>query len=75
MLITEKDGSILDMTNISKSGIFKLDLTIMDIPSKSEVNKLIVKIKNNSGVKKKYYVNQYLESFAATGELENIIFY
>jgi hypothetical protein len=60
-VVTESDGSILDMTSISTTGVYNLDLTIMDTPSLSEVKKLIIEVKNNSGSKVKYLVKQYLK--------------
>ncbi len=74
VLITESDGSILDMTNISATGIFKLDLTIMDMPSQTEVKKLILEVKNKSGAKRKFAVKKYLNTFADTVLLRPIIF-
>ena len=72
--LTESDGSILDMSNISAAGIFKLDLTIMDMPSQPEVKKLILEVKNKSGAKRKFAVKKYLKTFADTVLLRPIIF-
>ena len=74
VLITESDGSILDMTNLSTAGIYKLDLTIMDMPSQSEVKKLILEVKNKTGSKRKFAVKKYLDTFADTVLLRPIIF-
>ena len=74
VLITESDGVILDMTNISSSGEYTLDLTIMDLPSQPEVNKLIVEVKNKSGTKKKYKLTNYLTKFEDTVLLRTIVF-
>jgi hypothetical protein len=74
VLITERDGSILDMTNISADGVYKLDLTIMDNPSHSEVKKLIIEVKSKSGTKRKYAVKKYLNTFGDTVLLRPIIF-
>ncbi len=73
VIIKESDGSILDMTDISASGFYNLDLTIMDTPSQSEVKKLIVEVKNKSGVKKNYSVSQYLNIFDDTVLLKPIV--
>lgn len=73
VLVTESDGSILDMTDISAAGIYKLDLTIMDTPSRSEVNTLILEVKNKSGTKRKFLVNRYLVTFDDTVLLKPII--
>ena len=61
VVLTESDGSILDIAGISTDGVYKLDLTIMDTPSLSEVKKLSIEVKNNSGSKIKYPVKEYLE--------------
>jgi len=74
VLITESDGSILDMTNISAAGVYKLDLTIMDTPSHSEVKKLIVEVKNKTGAKRKFLVKKYLNVFDDVVLLKPIIF-
>lgn len=74
VLITESDGSILDMTNLSAAGVYKLDLTIMDTPSQSEVNKLILEVKNKAGTKKKYQVKQYLKVFDEKVLLRPVVF-
>ena len=74
VLVTESDGSILDMTNLSATGVFKLDLTIMDEPSQSEVHKLILEVKNKAGKKKKYQVKHYIKVFNDTVLLRPISF-
>lgn len=74
VLITESDGSILDMTDLSVSGMYQLDLTIMDTPSQSEVKKLIVEVKNKTGAKRKFRVKNYLNVFDDTVLLRPIIF-
>ncbi len=74
VMIKESDGSILDMTDISTStGTYNLDLTIMDTPSLAEVKKLIVEVKNKSGKKRNYRVNQYMVDFNDTVSLNPII--
>lgn len=73
VLLKESDGIILDMTDVSATGIFNLDLTIMDTPSLSEVKKLIVEVKNKSGAKKNFSVNQYMKNFDDTVILKPII--
>ena len=73
VIIKESDGSILDMTDISTTGIYNLDLTIMDTPSHREVDKLIVEIKNKSGKKKIIRVKKYLTVFADTVLLKPIL--
>ena len=73
VLLKESDGIILDMTDVSAAGIFNLDLTIMDTPSLSEVKKLIVEVKNKSGAKKNFSVNQYMKDFDDTVILKPII--
>lgn len=73
VLITESDGSILDMTDISAAGFFDLDLTIMDTPSISEVRKLIVEVKDKTGKSKKVNVSQYMNVFDDTVLLKPII--
>lgn len=74
VLVTESDGSILDMTNLSSKGIYKLDLTIMDNPSHSEVKKLFVEVKDKSGKKKRFRVIQYINVFDDTVLLRPINF-
>ena len=74
VLITESDGSILDIASITATGIYKLDLTIMDTPSHPEVKKLILEVKNKSGSKRKFAVKKYLKSFGDTVLLKPIIF-
>ena len=74
VLITESDGSILDMTNISEAGIYKLDLTIMDMPTHAEVKKLILEVKNKSGAKRKFAVKKYITNFGDTVLVRPIIF-
>jgi len=73
VVIKESDGSILDMTDISTSGFYNLDLTIMDTPSQSEVKKLIVEVKNKSGASMQVRVNQYMNVFDDTVLLKPII--
>lgn len=73
VFIKENDGSILDMTDVSASGFYELDLTIMDTPSLLEVRKLIVEVKNKSGTKKKVYISQYLNIFDDTVLLKPIV--
>ena len=73
VFVTESDGSILDMTNLTPAGIYELDLTIMDMPSHAEVKKLILEVKNKSG-KKKFPVKQYINIFADTVLLTPISF-
>ena len=72
VLIKESDGIILDMTDVSATGIFNLDLTIMDTPSLSEVKKLTVEVKNKSGAKQNFLVNQYMNDFNDTVILKPI---
>ena len=74
IFITESDGSILDIATTSASGEYKLDLTVMDTPSLSEVEKLILEIKNKSGTKKKFKIKKYLNSFNDVVELKPILF-
>lgn len=74
VMITESDGSILDMTSITAAGIYQLDLTIMDTPSHSEVKKLILEVKNKSGSKRKFAIKNYLNSFGDVVLLKPIIF-
>lgn len=73
-LIKESDGSILDFADITASGTFKLDLTIMDTPSEPEVRKLTLEIKNKAGLIKKYPINQYITRFDDTVTLKPITF-
>ena len=73
VFLKESDGIILDMTDVSATGIFNLDLTIMDTPSLSEVKKLIVEVKNKSGAKKNFLVKQYMKDFNDTVILKPII--
>lgn len=74
VMVKESDGSILDMTDVSSNGVFKLDISIMDIPSLAEVKKLIVEVKDKSGTKKNYFVKKYMNDFNDTVILEPIIF-
>lgn len=71
--IKENDGSILDIADISTTGTYNLDLTIMETPSQTEFNKLIVEVKNKSGNKKIVRVNKYINVFADTVLLKPII--
>lgn len=73
VVIKESDGSILDLTDISATGTYDLDLTIMDSPSEVEVNKLIVEVKNKFGQKKVVHVNKYMTVFADTVLLKPIV--
>lgn len=73
-MIKESDGSILDFADISASGTFKLDLTIMDTPSEPEVKKLTLEIKSKSGLIKNYPVKQYMTGFDDTVLLKPITF-
>lgn len=73
VIIKESDGSILDITDISATGIYNLDLTIMDTPSQTEVNKLVVEVKNKSGHKKTVQVSKYISVFADTVLLKPIV--
>ncbi|MDH5601016.1 MAG: hypothetical protein OEY78_06885 [Gammaproteobacteria bacterium] len=72
--IKESDGSILDMTDVSSSGTFKLDISVMDMSSLVEVKKLIIEVKDKSGTKKNYFVKKYISDFNDTVSLEPIIF-
>lgn len=74
VFITESDGSILDMTSVSKAGTYSLDLTIMDLPSSPEVNKLILELKSKSSKKQKYFVKNHLKSFDDTVIVKPIAF-
>ena len=74
VLISESDGSILDMSGLSTAGMYKLDLTIMDTPSQSEVKKLTIEVKSKTGTKRKFAVKKYLNTFADTVLLRPIIF-
>lgn len=73
VFIKESDGSILDMTDATATGAFSLDLTIMDIPSLAEVQKLTLEVKSKSGFKKSFSVNKYLNDFNDTVVLNPII--
>lgn len=73
VIIKESDGSILDITDISKTGAYNLDLTIMDTPSQAEVRKLIIEVKNKSGKKKVVQVRKYIRVFADTVLLKPIL--
>lgn len=73
VIIKESDGIILDMTDISITGFYNLDLTIMDTPSQAEVRKLIVEVRNKSGDKKEVHVSQYLNVFDDTVLLKPIV--
>lgn len=73
VVIKESDGSILDITDISAAGIYNLDLTIMDTPSQTEVNKLVVEVKNKLGHKKIVQVSKYINVFADTVLLKPIV--
>ena len=74
VMVKESDGSILDMTGVTPTGIFKLDISIMDMASLAEVRKLIVEVKDKSGTKKNYFVKKYMNDFNDTVKLEPIIF-
>jgi len=72
VMIKESDGSILDMTDLSISGFYNLDLTIMDTPSIVEVKKLILEVKSKTGIKKKIHVRDYMNVFDDTVLLKPI---
>lgn len=74
VLIKESDGMILDMADISDTGTFNLDLTIMDTPSLSEVKKLIIEVKRKSGTKQNFQVKKYISNFNDTVLMNPIIF-
>lgn len=74
VLVTESDGSILDMTNISSSGEYSLDLTIMDTPSLVEVNKLFVEVKSTNGSKRKYPIRKQINVSGDTVLIKPLIF-
>ena len=73
VMIKESDGSILDMTDISKTGSYDLDLTIMDTPSRDEVVKLIVEVKSKTGKKETFHIKNYITVFADTVLLKPIV--
>ncbi|MCW9032144.1 MAG: hypothetical protein OQK58_11700, partial [Gammaproteobacteria bacterium] len=73
VMVKESDGSILDMTNVSSTGTFNLDLTIMDTPSLTEIEKLVVEVKDKSGAKKNFLVKEYISNFNNIVLLEPII--
>ena len=66
IMVAENDGSILDIVETGKSGVFKLDLSVMDTPSQSEVMKLNLQIRGKSGEKKVIPVSRYVNIFADT---------
>ena len=66
VVVAEKDGSILDMVETNKDGVFKLDLTVMDTPSETEVMKLNLKVRGKSGAQKSISVANYLNIFSDT---------
>lgn len=72
IIMKESDGSILDMSDISKNGNYNLDLTIMDTPSLTEVDKLTIEVKDISGKIKVFHVNEYMSVFADTVYLKPI---
>ena len=74
VLVKESDGSILDMTDVNATGTFNLDISVMDISSLPEVIKLIVEVKDKSGMKKNFHVKKYMKDFNDTVMLEPIIF-
>ncbi len=73
IIMKESDNSILDMTDTTPTGSYKLDLTIMDTPSRTEVDKLIIEIKSKTGIKKKVNVKDYMRIFDDTVLLNPII--
>ena len=66
VVVTESDGSILDIVDTNKAGVFKLDLSVMDTPSQSEVMKLNLQVRGSSGEKKTVSVSRYVNVFADT---------
>lgn len=66
VVVTESDGSILDIVDTNKAGVFKLDLSVMDTPSESEVMKLNLQVRGKSGVKKTIPVARYVNVFSDT---------
>ena len=73
VIMKESDGSILDMTDVSETGSYNLDLTIMDTPSRSEVAKLILEVKNKSGKSEIFHIQKYITHFADTVLLKPIV--
>lgn len=72
VLITDKDGSILDIVDTNKMGVFKLDLTVMDTPSQSNIMDLKLQLRGKSGVKKTVPVAGYVNIFSDTVLLKPI---
>ncbi|MEJ2140956.1 MAG: hypothetical protein P8Y24_01130 [Gammaproteobacteria bacterium] len=66
VVVTEKDGSILDIVDTNKSGVFKLDLSVMDTPSEPNVLKLNLQVRGKSGIKKTVPVASYMNVFSDT---------
>lgn len=66
VIVAEKDGSILDIVETNKAGVFKLDLTVMDTPSESEIMKLNLQVRGKSGVKKNIPVASHVNIFSDT---------
>ena len=73
VMVMESDDSILDMTETSAEGVYKLDLTVMDTSSQDEVKKLVVEVRDKSGKRKKFPVARYLNIFDDTVLLRPII--
>lgn len=73
VFVTENDGSILDMAEVTKTGVYTLDLTVMDSASQAEVKKLMVEVRNKSEIKKKVPVADYLNIYGETVLLKPII--
>lgn len=66
VVVAEKDGSILDIVETNKDGVFRLDLTVMDTPSEVEVMKLNLQVRGKSGAQKSISVAKYLNIFSDT---------
>ena len=73
VMVTESDGSILDITDATAAGLYQLDLTVMDTPSQAEVKKLFIVVRDKSGIIKKVAVESYLNIFDDTVILRPII--
>ncbi|MGD8483459.1 MAG: hypothetical protein PVJ63_09100 [Thioalkalispiraceae bacterium] len=66
VMITDQEGTLLDLTDTGALGVYKLDLTVMDTPSKAQVSKLFVVVRDKSGNSKKVPVADYLNIFDET---------
>lgn len=66
IFLLDRDGSILDLTVPDRNGNFKLDATIMDDPTYSNLIKLKIRISEKKGVVKEYKISDNVAEYVGT---------